>query len=69
MQTREQIKNQMRDNALFIRSGLTLQPLVIEPVVLKHDPLFDLPQSQMEREHDQRVLEALVEGAEYVPDR
>jgi hypothetical protein len=53
MQTREQIKNQMRDNALFIRSGLTLQPLVIEPVVLKHDPLFDLPQSQMEREHDQ----------------
>ena len=67
MQTREQIKGQMRDNALFIRLGLTQQPLVLEPLVLAHDSLFDLEDrfdEMLEAEADRQTVLRLLEGSE-----
>ena len=67
MQTREQIKGQMRDNALFIRRGLTAQPLVLEPLVLEHDPLLDTRDRYhelLEDEDDRQTVLRLLEGSE-----
>jgi hypothetical protein len=66
-QPREQIKSEMRANAYRIRRGGDPVPLVLEPLVLRHDPLLDPPRTLLEQIEDQRVVADLVDGSE-TPD-
>ena len=67
MQTRDQIKDQMRDNAQHVRRGEVSLSLVLEPLVLAHDSLFDLEDrfdEMLEAEADRQTVLRLLEGSE-----